>query len=123
MVWRTREPWSRRIFVSYSSADKPVARRVVRRLRQAGASVFIDEDKIESGQPLRESIEPEVRRSTHVVVVWTDRARASARVQREIERAVAPAPARPTLIPLLFAAPTVNAAIENAKGVEFSARH
>jgi hypothetical protein len=114
---------SRRIFVSYSSADKPVARRVVRRLRQAGASVFIDEDKIEAGQPLRESIEPEIRRSTHVVVVWTDRARASAWVQREIECAVAPAPARPTLIPLLFAAPTGNAAIENAKGVDFSARH
>jgi hypothetical protein len=114
---------SPRIFVSYSAADKPVAARVARRLRQSGAGVFIDDDKIEAGQLLLESIEPEIRRSTHIVVVWTDKARASAWVQREIECAVVQKPARPTLIPLLFAAPKGNAAIENAKGVDFSARH
>ena len=74
-----------RVFVSHNSADKPLSRRVARRLHHAGAEVILDEIDLEPGQPLTESLSQEIDRSTHLVVIWTATAAASEWVRREVE--------------------------------------
>ena len=89
-----------RVFLSHNSADKPLARRVARRLHHAGAAVILDEVDLEPGQPLTESLRQEISRSTHLVVIWTATAAVSEWVRREIEFARSK-PSGPVVIPLL----------------------
>jgi len=62
---------TRRVFISYSWSDKPLARRVTRRLRQNGVDVFLDETHLGPGMALPESLRKEIHDSSHLLVLWT----------------------------------------------------
>jgi hypothetical protein len=111
-----------RVFLSYSWADKALARRIARRLAQSGIDVFLDEEQLGGGQPLTDSLKREILASTHVVVSWTNSAVESAWVQKELEFAAAAAP-RPIVIPLLFVPPGKNPIVQDSVGIEFFRRH
>jgi hypothetical protein len=111
-----------RAFISYSWIDKPLARRLARRLRHAGIDVFLDETHLDPGTRLPDSLKREIARSSHVLVVWTPAAAASEWVAQEVEYATTAEP-RPTLIPLLFMRPVGNPVIVNTVGVDFSMPH
>lgn len=111
-----------RVFVSHNSADKPLSRRVARRLHHAGAEVILDEVDLEPGQPLTESLRQEIDRSTHLVVIWTATAAASEWVRREIEFARSK-PAGPVVIPLLFIPAGQDSIVSDCLGVNFPHAH
>jgi hypothetical protein len=113
---------SLRVFISYSWSDKPLARRLARRLRHAGVDLFLDETHLEPGTLLPDSLKQEISTSSHVFVLWTSSATASQWVAQEIEYAAKAKP-KPALIPLLFSPPGSNASVANTVGVDFSQPH
>jgi hypothetical protein len=76
-----------RVFISYSWVDKPLARRLARRLRHGGVDVFLDETHLGPGMRLPDMLKQEIRGSSHVFVVWTAAAAASHWVAQEVEYA------------------------------------
>jgi hypothetical protein len=117
-----------KIFISYSWADKALARRVARRLAHAGATVFLDEERdAELGAgSLVSGLHDAIATASHVVVIWTKSAAESAKpggwVARELEF-VEERAGNVQFIPLLFTNPKLNATINEALGVEFPAPH
>lgn len=111
-----------RVFLSHNSADKPLARRVARRLHHAGAAVILDEVDLEPGQPLTESLRQEISRSTHLVVIWTATAAVSEWVRREIEFARSK-PSGPVVIPLLFIPAGQDSIVSDCLGINFPQAH
>jgi hypothetical protein len=111
-----------RVFISYSWVDKPLARRLARRLRHGGVDVFLDETHLGPGMRLPDMLKQEIRGSSHVLVVWTAAAAASHWVAQEVEYA-STTDTRPVLVPLLFAPPGTNSIIAHTIGIDFSQAH
>ncbi len=76
------------IFISYSSTDKTVVKRLAAVLEERGWSVWWDR-QIPIGQQYDTVIEQELRQSRCVVVVWTQRSVASEWVKNEASEAAA----------------------------------
>ncbi len=112
-----------RVFISHSWVDKPLARRVARRLSQSGSDVFIDEDRrtaLEGTSSLSARLEDAISRTDYVVVIWTESAAASGWVAAElayVQRATV------KLIPLLLFDPKANPTINDTLGVLFTEPH
>jgi len=113
---------TRRVFISYSWSDKPLARRVTRRLRQNGIDVFLDETHLGPGMALPESLRKEIQDSSHVLVLWTATASTSLWVEKEVEYAKTADPT-PVIVPLLFAPPGRHSIVANVIGIDFSLPH
>lgn len=77
------------LFISHSSKDKALARRIARRLEQFGQRVWIDESELGLGSALPEQIRRSIEQSAAIAVVVTDNAVASTWVRKEIEFAKA----------------------------------
>jgi hypothetical protein len=60
-----------RAFLCHSSVDKPLARRIARRLGHRGVDVWIDEGKMELGDTLPERLRAEISQSSHFLVLLT----------------------------------------------------
>jgi hypothetical protein len=88
------------VFVSYTHADKTIARRVAHRLRALGLSVFLDEDELRPGDRLTPTVEAHIRASQAVLAVATKAAAKSAWVRKEV--AFAESQASPIPIYSLF---------------------
>ena len=112
----------RRAFISYSWMDKPLARRLARRLRHGGVEVFLDETHLEPGTPLSDTLKREIRASSHVFVVWTNAAATSRWVAQEVEYAKT-ADAKPMLVPLLFTPSGSSSIVADTVGIDFSRLH
>lgn len=117
---RSRHP---RVFVSYSWADKPLARRVARRLGHAGVEVVFDEVDLEAGQALTAALREKITGSTHLVVVWTVAAAASPWVRQELDFAATVSPDGPTIIPLLLAPPGNDPVVSDRIGITVQHPH
>lgn len=85
-----------RVFISYAREDKPVVQSLAEGLTHASHKVWWDAD-LGAADAFREAIESEIARADVVVVVWSQRAKASRYVVDEAERAVS----RGVLLPLL----------------------
>ena len=72
------------VFVSHSSAQKPLVRAMVQQWRQLGLSVFFDEDTIQPGEDLITALNRACERSRHTVLMITPEAIASNWVDEEI---------------------------------------
>ena len=105
------------IFISYSSADRHLARRVSRRLLYCGARVIIDEADLRPGVFLTEELERQIRLATHLIVIWTEAAASSQWVAREIEFARSAPNLR--IVPFLVLPPSRDAPVSNLLGVPF----
>ena len=76
------------VFLSHSSADKPMARRVARRLRHRGVDVWLDEVELELGDALPVQLRDRISACPWFVVLASEHARASMWVGLEIEAAI-----------------------------------
>lgn len=108
------------VFLSHSSRDKPLVRRINRRLRDHGLVTFLDEAELEAGDDLPARFRKAIGSASHVAVVWTPHAAASPWVARELKFATSRLFRRPLIVPLLFTAPGNDPVIHNTKGVDFS---
>lgn len=108
------------VFLSHSSRDKPLVRRIHRRLRQCGIATFLDEAELEAGEYLPERFSRAIGAASHIVVVWTDAASKSPWVGRELELARRKMWRKPRIVPLLFVPPGNDPLIHNIKGLDFT---
>lgn len=74
---------SLRIFLSHSSADKPLARRLARDLRASGVDVWLDQWEIGVGDSFAPAIEKALADTHFVVILLTRASVASGWVERE----------------------------------------
>jgi hypothetical protein len=108
------------MFLSHSSADKPLMRRLNRRLKMCGAQTFLDEDDLKAEEYLPRKFKREIGKSAILLVVWTDNAARSPWVRQEIEFAAGKWFRKPRVLACLFSAPKGNVHIENTKGEDFT---
>ena len=73
-----------RVFISYSSGDRIVAKPIAKQLEERGAIVFLDHDRLEYGERFREVILPEIARSDELLVILTPAALRRAWIFAEI---------------------------------------
>ena len=73
--------------VSYSRADEVTALRMVKKLRDAGANVWIDQLNIHKGNPWDDSIQMAIRNASDMVVLLSSNSVASPNVKDEIAEA------------------------------------
>ena len=104
-----------RLFLSYSSKDKPLAQRIERRLSSRGFSVWRDDNQMLPGDVLPETIRTAIRASTHFLPLLTDSAAASKWVAQEL--AFAREGFGLTIIPLLASAEAVHSLTDEVLGV------
>lgn len=89
-----------RIFISHTHTDKPIARRVARRLNAFGVAAWLDERELRLGAALGTTIESHLRDCEMVVAIATVAASQSPWVARELSFAAGLVPPRP-ICPLL----------------------
>ena len=75
-------------FISHSHTDKPIARRVARRLGAYGVTVWLDERELRFGDVLGPVIEERIRSCDAVLVIASSAAAGSSWVEKEIAFAV-----------------------------------
>src|SRR3954452_23271524 len=88
-IWMSSTVDCPTVFISYSSLDKHLARRIARRLLHSGAQVIIDEVDLRPGLILAAELQRQIARSTHLIVIWTEASADSPWVAKEIEFACA----------------------------------
>ncbi len=83
---RMPEEWLHDVFVSYGHADGPWADRVRDSLRAADPTrrIFFDNHSLRAGDDWESRIQNALEGSRHFLLLWSDRARASDWVQREL---------------------------------------
>ena len=70
-------PFAHDAFMSYSSQDQPWAKRIATDLQAKGLRTFVDKQGLLAGHDWDEQLVDELEVSQHVIVVWSDHARAS----------------------------------------------
>ncbi len=92
------------VFISHSSAQKPLMRAMVQQWRGLGLRVFLDEDTIQPGEDVVTALDRACEKSRHTVLFITPEAISSKWVDQEIRRAVYvdPAAMERRLIPVLL---------------------
>lgn len=76
------------VFLSHSSDDKPVVRKIADRLRQQGIRVWIDEAEIHVGESLIEKISEAIHDTDFVAAIISKRSVNSSWVQKELSLAM-----------------------------------
>ena len=76
------------VFLSHNRTDKPFARRLAADLKRAGRVVWLDEEKIELGDSIQESIQKGIDESDYLAVVLSPDAVASKWVKQELRQAL-----------------------------------
>jgi len=74
------------VFLSYASEDRAWAVELERTLRLAGLSIFRDSNEIRAGEKWEPQLEGALASSKHLVVLWSDKAKDSDWVQKELYR-------------------------------------
>lgn len=80
------------VFISHNHLDKPIARRLARRLGSYGIAVWLDGRQLRLGTELSPTIQEHIAKATTVVVIASESAAASGWVQKEIAFAKAAQP-------------------------------
>ena len=107
-----------RVFISHSWKDKPLARRIARRLMHRGVEVWLDEASMQVGDRISDKLAEEIRRSSHFVVLLSAASTTSKWVAQEIE--IARAAGGIVIIPLI-AEPNLTAVVlDESLGVDMT---
>lgn len=72
------------LFISYSSLDKEWAAKLADALGRKSLKVFIDRQRLEAGRPWEPQLKQALASSQHLVVLWSNNAKQSDWVQKEI---------------------------------------
>lgn len=101
---RIRELEMTSVFISHSSRDKEVVRRIAARLEECGVSVWLDENELNPGDSLLGRISESIHHTTFVAVVLSKSALASPWVKKELSLAMAREihEDRTTVLPILI---------------------
>jgi hypothetical protein len=99
---RSRFLWD--VFVSHSSAQKPLVRAIVQQWRQFGLGVFFDEDTVQPAEDVITALNRACEKSRHTVLMITPEAMASKWVREEMTAAgyLSAAAKQSRLIPVLL---------------------
>jgi hypothetical protein len=73
-----------KVFISHSNKDMDIVKKLESKLKQEKFEVFIAEEIEQPGKPLSEKIKELIRKSNHVVVLYTKNAEESKWVHEEI---------------------------------------
>lgn len=87
------------IFISYSRNQTEFAMKLAAKLEEAGAAIWVDQFKLEAGNPFDDSIEQAITSASAIIVVLSKSAVASTWVKDEIAFAIE---VKKTIIPVLF---------------------
>jgi hypothetical protein len=71
-------------FISYNSADWPWAKSLADALEQEGVEPFLDRLRLQAGATWERQLQEALRISRHLVVLWSDKARDSDWMRREL---------------------------------------
>lgn len=77
-------PYLYDVFLSYSRADAPWAERLEADLQRLGFRVFFDQTRVTAGESWERELALSLKRSRNLVVIWSDNARGSDWVTREL---------------------------------------
>jgi hypothetical protein len=77
-------PYQYDVFISYSSSDKPWALKLSEALVAKGLNPFIDKERLEVGKPWEKQLREAVEKSQHLVALWSNYAKNSDWVQKEL---------------------------------------
>jgi hypothetical protein len=105
------------VFISHSSRDNVVTRRVAHGLEIRGFDCWWDEKNLEPGHDLSDEIKTAIRKSTLLLIVTTSSAAGSTWVHKEFEFAMG-SPNKPTVLPLILERGTGACWLDQAKGYE-----
>ena len=105
------------VFISHSSKDNVVTRRVVHGLEIRGFDCWWDENMLEPGHDLSEEIKTAIGKSTLLLIVTTSIAAKSTWVHKEFEFAMR-SPNKPTVLPLILEKGTGAQWLDYSKGYE-----
>ena len=75
---------SPKLFISYAFDDKPIAHRIVERLRAQGTDVWFDQFELQPGDSIAEAVRDAVRSSDYILVLLSPRSVESKWVQYEL---------------------------------------
>jgi TIR domain len=114
------QPLTLRVFVSHSWRDKPLARRIARRLAHRGVSVWIDESEMQLGDRLTARVTAEIERSTHFVVLLTKPALTSRWVAQEIKTAQSRADTTICFVPVVAEPQITSPLLDEWMGVDIT---
>src|ERR1051325_6014831 len=78
------ETYDYEVFLSYSRVDKPWAKKVAEALTAKRINFFMDTERLEAGAPWEQKLNEALRKSQHLIVVWSNNARSSDWVNREM---------------------------------------
>jgi hypothetical protein len=78
------ESYSYQAFISYSQQDREWAQRLWQDLRNSGIEAFYDRESQRAGPPWESQVVDALRKSRHLVVLWSGAAKDSEWVQREL---------------------------------------
>ncbi|NDJ59701.1 MAG: toll/interleukin-1 receptor domain-containing protein, partial [Chloroflexi bacterium] len=100
-----------RAFLSHSSADKPLARKIFRALRDQAVSVWFDTVELRPGDSLLGKISAGIAQSDYLLILITENSSKSRWVQYEVETALTQEidGIGPIVIPLLLQGVTIPA--------------
>ncbi len=92
------------VFVSHNVKDKDLARELALFLTAEGTNVWFDEWEIAAGESIVEEINEGLRSCSHFVVVWSEHAKRSKRLNRELQSVLATAieSGSPRVIPVVL---------------------
>jgi TIR domain len=78
-----------KLFLSHSSIDKPIAKRMAMELQQHGLEVWLDEWEVRLGDSLIEKIEKGIATSGYLIAILSNNSISSPWVQKELNVAIA----------------------------------
>lgn len=77
-------PYKYDVFISYSSLDRPWAQKLHDTLEAKGIKPFFDKDRLDIGKPWERQLSEAIKNAQHLVVFWSNNAKQSDWVQREM---------------------------------------
>lgn len=80
------KPYKYDVFISYSSADRTWAEKLFRALERRDIEPFLDQTRLQTGAAWESQLQGALRTSRHIVVLWSENARQSDWVRRELGR-------------------------------------
>src|SRR5262245_43150567 len=72
------------VFISYSSKDRPWAKKLAGDLEGRGLTVFYDQSALQDGEAWRAQLDEEIRACKQLVCLWSKNAKESLWVQDEM---------------------------------------
>jgi hypothetical protein len=120
---RHRDHKSQRVvFLSHSSKDKPIIRKLATDLTAAGVAVWLDEQKIRVGDSITESIAQGLADSDFFLIALSENSTSSDWVKRELNSALMDAISKRNVkvLPVLLAPTDIPTIIRDMKYADFT---